>query len=148
MLFRSKLFAAEIHPWLSSFENFRSAAKDLRASAGVLALHDLNLKGPIYQPNQWYFQVNGDMQNLVLNSNAFTQPVTATRGTFDLTSEVSDDGPRKKLDLRTTNLTWGKNHLTLTGDMTIAEKDILLDSKIFADGIDWVQVKSILEYIQ
>ena len=84
----------------------------------------------------------------VLNSNAFTQPVTATRGTFDLTSEVSDDGPRKKLDLRTTNLTWGKNHLTLTGDMTIAEKDILLDSKIFADGIDWVQVKSILDYIQ
>jgi hypothetical protein len=86
------------------------------------------------------------MQNLVLNSDAFTEPVTVTQGTFDLTSEVSDDGPRKKLALKTTNLTWGKNHLTLTGDMTIAEKDILLDSTISADGIDWVQVKSILDY--
>ncbi len=143
-----KLIAAEIHPWLSSFENFWSAARDFRAIAGILALHNLNLKGPIHQPSQWYYQVNADMQNLVLNADAFKEPVTVTHGAFDLTSEVSDDGPRKKVNIKNTNLTWGNNHLTLSGDMTLAEKDILLDSKISADGIDWVQIKSILDYIQ
>ena len=136
-----KLFAAEIY-------NFQSVSQDVKAISGILAMRDLNLKGPVHQPSQWYYQVNGDMQNLVLNSDAFTEPVTITQGAFDLTSEASDDGPRKKLAIKTTNLTWGKNHLTLTGDMTIAEKDILLDSKISADGIDWVQVKSILDYIR
>ena len=143
-----KLFAAEIHPWLSSFENFRSAPKDLRPIAGILALHNLNLKGPIHQPSQWYYQVNGDMQNLVFNADAFTEPVTVTHGAFDLSSEVSADEPRKKVNIKNTNLTWGNTHLTLTGDMTIAEKDILLDLKISADGIDWIQIKTILDYIK
>ena len=111
--------------------------------------------------SRFYFSESVNLINFILSKkklNSFTHPIGYTPAAFHHIFKISiyftgyfhasADGPRKKVELKTTNLTWGNNHLTLSGDLTIAEKDILLDSKISADGIDWVQIKSILDYIQ
>ncbi|MGB5747134.1 MAG: AsmA-like C-terminal domain-containing protein [Desulfobacterales bacterium] len=142
------LFAGEIYPWLSSIERFKPALEDFKVNSGNLGLHDLVLSGPFHQPDKWQYQVDGDMQDLVVNSDAFGGPVTVNKGTFELTTELITDEPRKKIKFDKTNLTWGNSQLTFNGEIELKEKDIRLGSTISADTIDWTPIKSFLDYIK
>jgi len=142
------LFAGEIYPWLSSIERFNPALEDFKVNSGNLGLHDLVLSGPVHQPDRWQYQVDGDMQNLAVNSDAFGGPVTVDKGTFELTTELITDEPRRKIKFAKTNLTWGKSQLVFNGEIELKEKDILLGSTISADTIDWTQIESFLDYIK
>ena len=142
------LFAGEIYPWLASQERFKPGLEDFKVNSGNLGLHDLILSGPVHQPDRWHYRVGGDMQNLVVDSDAFGGPLTVNKGTFELTTELTPDEPRKKIKFHPTDLTWGSSQLALDGEIVLTEKDILLGSTISADTIDWTQIKSLLDYIK
>ncbi len=143
-----KLFSDEIYPWLSSFEKFQPALKNFSATKGVVTLHDLNLKGPFHHPAQWRYDLTCKIQNLVLTSDAFEDPVTVNNGAFDLINKLSAGGSRNKIKVKKANLTWADNHLTLVGGMILAKNDTLLDMTLTADGIDWNQIKHLVDYIK
>ncbi len=138
------LVAGEIYPWLSSIGSFKPALEDFKVSSGSMGLHDLVLSGPVHQPDLWQYKVDGDMHNLVVESDAFGGPVTVNNGTFELTT----DEPHQKIKFDLANLTWGNSQLTFNGEIGLREKDILLASTISADEIEWPQVKSFLNYIK
>jgi hypothetical protein len=144
----TELFADEIYPWLLSFEKIQPAIKDVSAIQGIIGVHDLNLKGPLHHPADWHCRLTCKMQDLVLTSNLFGAPVTVNNGSFDLTTETPIGIPRTRINVATTNLTWGENHLTLVGGITLSKKDISLDVTMAADGLDWNRIKSILGYIE
>jgi len=143
-----ELFADEIYPWLLSFEKIQPAFRDVSAIDGIIGVYDLNLKGPLHHPADWHYNLTCKMQDLVLHSGLFGTPVTVNNGTFDLTTETSGDVTQNRVNLVTTNLTWGENHLTLVGGITLSKKDALLDMTMTADGLNWNQIKNILDYIE
>jgi hypothetical protein len=144
------LFAEEIYPWLSSLEGFKPALKDFKVTSGNLTLHDLVLSGPVYQPDQWHYQVTGGMQNLVVGSDAFASPVTVNKGTFELTTAtgLTRGMPGKKITFDPTKLTWGNSRLVFNGDMVLSEKNILLNSTLSADTIEWTRINRLLDYFK
>ena len=141
------LAAQEIYPWLASLEEFRPALKDFNIKSGNLILGELALSGPLHQPESWHFQVNGDMQGLVIESEALTNPVTIENGSFELTTAINLDVPSKKIKFKPTKLTWGESRLTFGGDIGLINKDFNLDSTISADTIDWNRLDTLLDYI-
>ena len=144
------LFAGEIYPWLSSLETFKPALEDFKVTSGNLTLHDIALSGPVHKPDRWHYQVDGDMRNLAVNSDAFVTPVTVNKGRFELTTATGfiGEAPGKRIKFDTTKLTWGNSQLTFNGDISLQEKDILIDSTVSADEIDWTQINSLLDYIK
>jgi hypothetical protein len=142
------LFAGEIYPWLSSLERFKPVLKDFKVTSGNLTLHDLVLNGPVHQPDRWHYQVDGDMQSLAVSSGAFVTPVTVNKGKFELTTTTGliGDMPGKRIKFDPTKLTWGNSRMTFNGDMVLYEKDILLNSSLSADGIEWTQINRLLDY--
>ena len=142
------LAAGEIYPWLVSLESLKPAMEDFKVTSGNLSLHELVLSGPLNQPNDWHYQVYGDMQDLIFSSKALVTPVSIENGRFDLKTELNMDVPRQKITFEPTQLTWGDSQLTFKGDIDRTEKDILLDSTISADTIDWTQLEILLDYIK
>ena len=139
---------AELHPYLLSFNKLQPVLRDFSATKGFLELHDLNLKGPLYQPARWHYDLTCKMQNLALTSETFGDPVSVNNAAFDLSSEMSSDRPRIRVDVKRANLTWGGHNLNLMGAMRFAENESLLDMTLTADGIDWEQIENILDYIE
>jgi hypothetical protein len=144
----TELFADEIYPWLLSFEKIQPAFKDVSAIQGIIGVYDLNLDGPLHHPADWHYRLTCKMQNLVLTSDLFGTPVTVNNGAFDLTNETPSGIPRNRVNVATVDLTWGENHLTLVGGITLSKKDISLDVTMAADGLDWNRIKNILDYIE
>jgi hypothetical protein len=138
----------EIYPWLMSFDHFQSNFKDFSASGGIVALSDLKLEGPFHLPVKWRYQVNGKLENIVITSAALGEPVTVDSGLFRLTSETDSPPAQSSFKMETANLNWGKNHLSLFGEITSAGGDALLDMTLSADALDWDRIKNILNYIQ
>jgi hypothetical protein len=140
------LAADELFPWLLSFEDRDSFLKDFSVNKGRVFLPGLKLSGPLHHPTQWHYALTCDMKNLVLNSDAFGDPVTVNRGSFDLISETTPNNSQNKIRLNETELVWGENHMTLVGAMIISPNDTLLNLTLTAAGIDWNQVNNIVDY--
>jgi hypothetical protein len=143
-----EIIADEVYPWLLSFKNIQPYLKDFSVTRGTVALSALNLNGPFYSPGQWQYDLTGNMQNLVLISDAFVDPVTVNNGLFDMTAEASPGAAQNRVRMKATDLTWGKTHLTLFGGMILTKNKTLLDLTLTADAIDWNQVNSIVEFVE
>jgi hypothetical protein len=143
----ANLFAGEINPFLASFENFQPDINAFSATEGVLVLSDLDLKGPLHAPAEWHFSLTAAMQNIAVYSEALRGPVKINNGAFSISTEKSDRTIRKKIDVKTTKLSWGDSHLTLMGEINSSKNDILLEMTIIADSLNWDQISTNLEYM-
>jgi hypothetical protein len=142
------LFAAEIYPWLKSLPKIPSAFQDFSATAGIMALQGLNIKGPLLQPEQWQYALTCEMQNLVLSSAVFEKPLIINDGALVLAGKPSAGTFENEVKVKTTNLAWEGSQMRLKGSIESFRNDILLDMTVTASGIRWSQVKSFLDYIR
>ncbi|MCP4629356.1 MAG: hypothetical protein GY850_38510 [bacterium] len=143
----ASLFAGEIYPFLASFEQFQPDLKAFAVTEGTLVLSNVGLEGPVNAPAQWQLAMNATMQSLAINSEALGNPLTINSGSFDVSTENSDKLIRKNIDLKTTKLIWGKNHLILSGQINLSKHDLLLEMDVNADGLAWNQIDALLKYI-
>lgn len=143
----AKLIAGEIYPVLASIDRFQPDINTFAATQGTLLLSDIDLKGPVNAPAKWHFDLAASMQNIAVHSEALGDPLTINNGSFDISTEITGKAIRKKVDLKTTKLTWGENHLSLLGGASLSENDSLLELKVNADGLAWDQINTFLEYI-
>ena len=130
----ANIFAGEIYPFLASFEKLQPGVKAFSATEGVLVLSDLDLKGPLQAHAEWHFNLTATMQNIVVYSDALRDPAKISNGAFRISTEKDSKAIRKKIDVKTTKLSWGDNHLTLMGEINSSNHDILLEMTINADG--------------
>lgn len=142
----ARLAAGEIHPFLSTFAELQPAVRDFSTSEGILTLTDFNLSGPFHRPAGWQYDSSGKVHNIVVHSEALTDPLTIGSGTFALATETASGKTRRRISIGKTNLTWKDKSLTIAGTINSSANEILLDISIDADGPEWNQIAKLLDY--
>jgi len=83
----SEIVLAEIYPWLLSFEKLKDALKSYDAASGRIKLSSLDLKGPLFDPDQWHFQIDGEFHDFAVNGSFLKGGVEVSRGEFSAVPE-------------------------------------------------------------
>jgi len=144
-----ELFLEQIYPRLGAIEVWPPALKHISTATGVLILHDLDVKGPLKRPADWHYSSFCEMRNLTLTSALFGGPVLIREGRIKISSDLSSSGiNRHRLDLEGANISWGEHQMTLSGEMTATQIQIMLDFDLTADGLTWNQIENILNHIE
>ncbi len=68
--------------WLVSFDELKKKLSSIGSLSGTGALKDLSIKGPLFQPQNWYFKTRGTVKRLVVKSPLLPDPLRITRGEF------------------------------------------------------------------
>ncbi len=84
---RAKIDFKEIYPWLLSSKIISKKLQYLKNVKGILALSSMSLNGPFLEPENYQFQIAGEIQNLTLDSPLLPGSLAAAKGNFDITSE-------------------------------------------------------------
>lgn len=88
----------EIFPWITSFEGTRPVLKDVRSAQGVVSVSSMDLRGPLYQPKEWKFRVNGEAKKLTLDAAFLPGKAEEMNGMFAITqNELSLKNMRSKI---------------------------------------------------
>ena len=143
----ARIFAAEIYPVIASFEKFQPDIKDFSATEGTLVLADVAVNGPVQAPAQWHYDLQAAIQDIAVYSDALKDPFTINSGSFGVSSKTSVNMTRNKVVVKPTKIRWGDNHLVLAGEVDISDRELRLEMEVNADGLDWDQINSFLEYI-
>jgi AsmA-like C-terminal region len=77
----------EIYPWLMSSKLISEKLKDLKNVTGVLKLSSMSLDGPYFKPEDYRFQIAGNVQNLSFDSSLLPGPLEFPEGDFSASSE-------------------------------------------------------------
>lgn len=144
----ARLAAGEIHPFMSSFKELQPAVQDFSTSAGFLTLTDFDISGPFHKPAEWRYDSTGKMQNIVVLSEAFAEPVTVDSGGFDLSTAISGGIASRSITLKSVKLTWKDRPLTVAGTINLSASGTLLTLSIDAEGPEWNQVAKLVDYVR
>jgi hypothetical protein len=80
---KSHIILDEIYSWLLSYEKLRNALKHLKSAEGRFELSELNLKGPLLNPEDWHFTAKGGLKSLVFDTSLSHGPVTLKQGKLE-----------------------------------------------------------------
>jgi len=84
---RAKIDSKEIYPWMLSSKMISGKLRDLKNVKGLLALSSIRLNGPFLEPENYQFQISGEVQNLNVNSPLLPGSLSALKGNFSITSK-------------------------------------------------------------
>ena len=62
------LLLAEMVSWLASFDAMRDISKYYGGGKSIMTLSQVKVKGPLFSPAKWDFNVSGDIKDLVLKN--------------------------------------------------------------------------------
>ncbi|MBT8369094.1 MAG: AsmA-like C-terminal region-containing protein [Deltaproteobacteria bacterium] len=65
---KSNIFLAEIVPWFASFATMREISEYNSSGKSIITLSQVKMKGPLFSPAKWDFNVSGDVKDLVLKN--------------------------------------------------------------------------------
>jgi hypothetical protein len=143
----AQLFAGEIYPLLTWFENLKSAISAIAVTDGTLTLHEIDIGGPLSAPQKWHWNLTAEATNVVIDSEALTDTMKIDRGEVVVSTKSTRLTSRKIVKLKTVDLHWGANHLNLTGVLDLSAREILTNINVAAEGLDWEQIDSLLDYL-
>ena len=83
----AKIDFKEIYPWLLSSKTISKKLQNLKNVKGIITLSSTSLNGPFLEPENYQFQIAGEVQNLTLDSPLLPGSLAAGRGKFSITSE-------------------------------------------------------------
>jgi len=84
---KAKIDLEEIYPWLLSSKIISGKLRDLKHVKGILALSSTSLNGPFLEPENYQFQIAGEVRHLTLDSPLLPGSLTAAKGNFSINSE-------------------------------------------------------------
>jgi hypothetical protein len=134
---------AELYPWLISFEKLNRMFKGYAATRGQLALSKLDLKGPVGKSGTWQFQLAGDLEGLVLESESFKAPIEINTAKFSAADTPGETNAHARFQLDSARLGWEDSQMVLEGNASYSANELFLDLKLAADLLTWEQVKQI-----
>jgi len=136
---------AELYSWLVSFEALQKMFKGYVATQGKLTLGSFDFKGPEGRSKAWQFQMAGDLQGLVLESDYFKAPIQIGTAKFSVGDTPGAAVVQGRINLDTAQISWEDSQMILQGQMTFSAKELLLEMQLAADRLNWVQVDQIIE---
>lgn len=84
---KAKVNLEEIYPWLLSSKIISGKLRDLKHVKGILALSSMSLNGPFLEPENYQFQIAGEVRNLTLDSPLLPGSLAVAKGNFSINSE-------------------------------------------------------------
>jgi len=142
-----RLAAGEIHAFVSSFKELQGSVQDFSTPQGILTFADFGLSGSLHKPAAWRLASTGKLQNVVVLSEAFADPLTVNSGGFELSTEISGGNVRRNITFEPLRLTWKEKPLTIAGTVHLAKDETRLTLSIDAEGPEWTQISRLLDYL-
>ena len=136
---------AELYPWLVSFETLEKMFKGYIATQGKLTLNGFDFKGPGDRSQAWQFQVAGDLQGLVLESDHFKAPIQINTAKFSAGDTPGAAGFQGRINLNSTLIGWEDSQMTVQGKADFSADELRLDMHLAADRLNWSQIDQIIE---
>ena len=141
------LFVGEIYPVLASIESLQPGIKSFTAAEGTLTLSKVSVQGPTRTPARWRVAMQADMQHIAVYSKALGDPLVINCRSLGVSSTSTAKGIRKNIEVKSANMQWGDNHLTVKGDASATGDIIVLSMLVNAEGLAWRQVNTVLEHL-
>jgi hypothetical protein len=125
----------EIYPWLISSKIISGKLYDLQGVHGVIALSSMQYQGKLFEPDNYQFQIEGEVRKVALNSSLFPGVLEVTKGIFNSTAEnisISDSHTRI-LDAS----------LKVSGDLKdylkdLSQVDLTFQGDLGPDSVRWI----------
>ena len=136
---------ADFYPWLISFNTLRKMFKGYTATGGKLTLSRLDLKGPLGPSRAWKFELAGDLNAFVMESDYFNEPIHINTTKFSAKDTKGLEGIHGHIDLMDTQMSWEDSRITLQGAADFSENKLILDLNLAANRLSWSQIEQIVE---
>ena len=130
-----RISADEIFPWITSFEKIKPVLKDLPSVKGTVAVSSITLQGPLYQPKEWKYLVNGEVKKFTLDATFLPGKAEEMSGMFTIT--------RDDLTLKNIRTKMVDSLLTVSGNFRkfpadISAIDLSLQGEVGPKVTSWV----------
>jgi hypothetical protein len=83
----AKIDLKEIYPWLASSKTISEKLKDLKSVKGIVNVSSLSVDGPFFKPENYRFQMAGNVQNLTVDASLMPAPLELLNGNFSANSK-------------------------------------------------------------
>jgi hypothetical protein len=143
----STLRLDEIYPWLLSYENTATVFKDFKVTQGVTALSDIHIHGPVLRPIDWYMNMKGNLENILINSALSPDPISVANGKFDIIESTIPGVAKNNVNIESADIEWGNSRFTSEGSIIFSKEGLWLYTELAADDIGWDRVDQIVEYV-
>lgn len=137
------IYMAEFYPLLVTFDGLQKAFEGFSATQGTIALHALDVKGPVGRSHSWQFQIAGNLNDLVLESDYLKAPIHIDSAAFAAKDNAGSAGVNGQIDLTDTRMRWQDSHITLQGGAALSGSDLVLDMNLASDRLNWGQIEQI-----
>jgi hypothetical protein len=130
-----RISADEIFPWITSFEKIKPVLKDLPSVKGTVAVSSITLQGSLYQPEEWKYLVNGELNKFTLDATFLPGKAEEMSGMFTIT--------RDDLSLKNIRTKMVDSLLTVSGNFRkfpadISAIDLSLQGEVGPEVTSWV----------
>ncbi len=131
----------DFYPWISTLD-INQISKKIQNAAGRIALSQMHLKGPLFDPVTWKIDAVGNFNNLVLDSNLYPDTIIVKNGHFHAFSDTA----AKTLSFSDTHLSFLDAALTLSGLINIdfnglKKFETLFKGDIGPDSNSWLSTR-------
>lgn len=139
---KSKLRLKDINPFILSFDDAKTALKNLSFPAGVINLNNLELNGPLFAPDEWSVNASGKIENLTVDyDDLFKEPVTVTSLVF----KTPEKKPLKRRGetgfmIEECRIASGKSNIAFNGNAVLSKGKLKLDMNATADFLNWAGI--------
>ncbi len=140
---KSKIHAKDINPFILSFQNARTALKNISFPEGAVTLNKFEISGPLFAPQSWSVNTSGKVENLIIDyDDLYREPVTITRLIF----KTSGKKPLKTLKENTfvieeCKIASGRSNIAFNGDAVLSKEKLQLNINATADFLEWSRIK-------
>lgn len=141
----ANILIAEFYPWLISFSTLKETFKGFRATQGRLALTGLDVKGPVGPSKAWKFDLTGDLDGMVMESDYFKDAIHIQSAKFTASDTKDPARIQSRINLTDTQIRWEDSRIVIEGDIDFSENEVILDMNLTADRLDWGQIEQIAE---
>ena len=136
---RFQIFLGEVYSWLASLDRSSVYIKDFRRVDGIVSLSELQLKGPLFQPEDWQWQTRGEIRHLAADTSLLPGPIEVVGGNLD----AIEDATEQQFSFRDAHVTLLDASLSVSGVLGdflkgLNETNITLQGKMGREATQWV----------
>ncbi len=136
---RFEIFLGEIYSWLASLDRSRVYLKDFKRVDGIVSLTELQLQGPLFQLQNWQWEIRGGIKHVVADTSILPGPIKVTGGGFD----AIEDATGQRFSFRDAHVTLLDASLSVSGVLGdflkgLNETDITLQGDMRREATQWV----------
>lgn len=138
--------AKEINLFVPYSQLIKTSEEEISIQNGSAKINNFNLKGPLLNTDKWQFATAGKMENmLVAYEPVLKEPFNIATLDFSASRNLTAKGRfESKYKIEQGYISSGKSHLTINGDISLSQKESLVDISAFSESLYWSDIKELI----